>query len=158
MTWLQETRGIKFELIRHFAARMFDGEWSSAGGQWQRVVVSAFALFLPAGLLLVHEGSMDPQYSARYRLLSALPTPDAFRAAALADQLALLTLVLAVTGLLALLEWQSLFPSARDYLALAGYPVRSRQIFAARFGTVLLFSAGLVVAMVLLPSLIAPLE
>jgi hypothetical protein len=83
------------------------------------VVVSAFALFLPAGLLLVHEGSMDPQYSARYRLLSALPTPDAFRAAALADQLALLTLVLAVTGLLALMEWQSLFPSARDYLALA---------------------------------------
>ena len=35
---------------------------------------------------------------------------------------------------------------------------RPRQIFAARFGTVLLFSAGLVVAMVVLPSLIAPLE
>jgi len=44
---------------------------------------------------------------------------------------------------MALLEWQSLFPSGRDYLALASLPVRSRQVFIARFVSVLLFSAVL---------------
>jgi hypothetical protein len=57
-----------------------------------------------------------------------------------------------------LLEWQSLFPSGRDYLALASLPVRSRQIFTARFTSVLLFSAVVIGAMNLLPSLIAPAE
>ena len=105
MSWLQETHGTKFELTRHFFTRMFDGEWSGAGGQRQRLAVSAFALFLPAGMLLVREGSMDPRYAAKYRILSALPSPDAFLSAALADQLALLTLLFAVTGLLAVLQW-----------------------------------------------------
>ena len=80
------------------------------------------------------------------------------RAAATADEIALLTLVMCVTGLIALLEWQSLFPSGRDYLAMASLPVRSRQIFTARFTSVLLFSAVIVAAMNLLPSLIAPME
>ena len=156
MNWLQETHGTKFELMRHFLARMFDGEWSSTGGTWQRVAVSGLALFLPAAMLLMKDGPMDPQYAAKHRLVSALVAPEQLRAAALTDQLALLTLVFAVTGLLGVLEWQSLFPGARDYLALAGFPVRSRQVFAARFGAVFLFSAGLVVAINLLPSLIAP--
>jgi hypothetical protein len=37
-------------------------------------------------------------------------------------------------------------------------PVRPRQIFIARFATVLLFSTALVVVMNLLPSIVAPLE
>src|SRR4029077_10894215 len=69
-----------------------------------------------------------------------------------------LTLLVCVTGLIALLEWQSLFPSGRDYLALASLPVRSRQIFTARFTSVVLFSGILIGAMNLLPSLIAPVE
>ena len=43
---------------------------------------------------------------------------------------------------LALLVWQSLFPGRRDYLALAGLPVRSRQIFLARFGLRRRWSGG----------------
>ncbi|MGB7720862.1 MAG: hypothetical protein WBL65_13235 [Bryobacteraceae bacterium] len=78
--------------------------------------------------------------------------------AAIADELALITLLLCLTGLMALLEWQSLFPSMRDYLALASLPVRSRQVFTARFVSVLLFSAVMITAMNLLPSLIAPME
>jgi predicted permease len=156
--WLAETHGTKFELVRHFLARMLDGEWSSTPGQWQSVVVGAFALLLPAGVLLVREGSLKPGYGGTYRELSMLASPEPFRAAALADELALLTLVFAVTGLIALIQWQSLFPGRRDYLALAGLPIRSRQIFAARFGAVLVFSTALVVAMNLLPSLVAPIE
>ncbi len=158
MTWLGETHGSRFELLRHFLARMFDSELCSVRGQWMTVAVSAFALLLPGGMLLIREGSLNLKYAATYRRLSALPSPEPFRAAVMADQLALLTLVLAITGLVAVLQWQTLFPSRRDYVALAALPVRSRDVFIARFGAVLLFSVALVAAMNLVPSIMAPLE
>jgi hypothetical protein len=149
---LEETHSVQVELLRHFLARMFDGEWSTMPGQWRNVAVGALALLLPAGVIL-----LDTDYAHKYDALSSLPLPGPFRAGALADELAILTLVFAVTGLLALFEWSSLFPSARDYLALAGYPIRSRQIFIARFGAVAMFSTGFIAAMNLLPSVIVPL-
>lgn len=155
MNWLEETHGVQFELVRHFLRRMFDGEWSSSPGQWKSAAIGVFSLFLPAGLLLVREGALDPKYAFKYQLLK---TAAEVRAAATADELALVTLILCVTGLIALLEWQSLFPGGRDYLALASLPVRSRQIFTARFVSVLLFSGVIVGAMNFLPSLIAPME
>lgn len=153
MKWLEETHGTKFELVRHFLARMFDSELFSAPGQWQRVAVSAFAMALVAGMVL-----LDPQYAAKYRYLSDLPTPEPFRAAVLADEIALLTLVIAVSGLLGLLQWQSLFPSKRDYLGMAGLPIRPRQVFVARFVSVLFFSVAIVLVMNVLASVVAPIH
>ena len=72
---LRETRGTTFELVRHFAARQFDGEWSSTAGQWQTVAASAFALLLPAGVLLLRSGSADQD---RYLRLSKLAPPSHF--------------------------------------------------------------------------------
>ena len=43
--------------------------------------------------------------------------PEMVRAGAIADELGLLTFLFAITGVVALLAWQSLFPSRRDYLA-----------------------------------------
>jgi len=154
VNWLEDTHGVQFELIRHFLRRMFDGEWSSSPGQWKSAAIGVFSLLLPAGLLLVREGALDPKYAFKYHQLSR----QGLRAAAVADETALLTLLLCVTGLIALLQWQSLFPSGRDYLALASLPVRSRQIFVARFISLLLFSGLLIGAMNVLPSLIAPVE
>ena len=158
MSWLEETHGAQFELVRHFLRRMFDGEWSSTPGQWRSAAIGAISMFLPAGLLLIREGALDPKYASKYRMLSIAGGTRALRAVAIADELALMTLLLCATGLIALLEWQSLFPTGRDYLALAGLPVRSRQIFIARFLAVLAFSAAVIGAMNLLPSLIAPIE
>jgi hypothetical protein len=117
------------------------------------VAIGGFALALLGGMVL-----MDPAYTAKYRFLAGLPTPGPFRAAVVADELALVTLAAAITGLLALLQWQSLFPSRRDYLALAALPVRSRQVFAARFIAVVVFSAAIVVVLNILPSLIVPVQ
>jgi len=156
--WLEQTHGATFELVRHFLARMLDGEWSGAPGQWRQAAIGIVSLFLPAGLLLVREGTASASYSSKYRLLAEAGAHDAIRAANIADELGLVTLLCSITGLVALMEWQALFPSGRDYLALASLPVRSRQIFAARFSTVILFSMGLVAALNLLPSLIAPAE
>ena len=158
MNWLEKTHGVQFELVRHFLRRMFDGEWSSSPGQWRSSAIGIISLFLPAGLLLVREGALDPKYASKYRFLEIAADTTGLRAATIADQVALLTLMLCVTGLIALLEWQSLFPSGRDYLALASLPVRSRQIFTARFTSVMLFSAVVITAMNFLPSLLAPVE
>jgi hypothetical protein len=142
MTWLDETHGLHFELVRHFLARTFDSEMFSVAanrsGGWTRVAISALSMAVPAGMLL-----MDPPYYHQ----AIDPTPENLRAVAIADQLAVLTLVFSITGIVALLAWQSLFPSRRDYLALAGMPVRSRDIFAARFATVLILATALVLAM-----------
>ena len=147
MKWLEETHGTNFELVRHFLARMFDSEMFTARGQWRTVAVSAFALAIPAGMLL-----LDPPYYHR----AIAKTPATLRAVAIADEVALLTLVMAITGVLALLAWQSLFPSRRDYLALAGMPVRGRQVFVARFVSVLLLATVITGTMSILPSVMAP--
>lgn len=152
MKWIDETHGTKFELVRHFLARMLDGEWSSTRGQWQNVAVGAFALLLPGSMLLLRSGSRN---QGKFRLLAMLDDPGPLRAARLADELGLLTLLFAVTGLIGLIQWQNFFPGRRDHLSLAGLPIRSRQVFLARFAAVLLFSTALVVAMNLLPSLTA---
>jgi hypothetical protein len=149
MRWWDETHGRHFELVRHFLLRTFDSEMFSMAtnrsGGWTRVAISALSMAIPAGFLLT-----DPPYYHQ----AIDPTPENLRAVAIADQLAVLTLVFSITGIVALLAWQSLFPSRRDYLALAGLPVRSRDIFAARFTTVLLLAGALVLAM--LPSFQPP--
>jgi hypothetical protein len=142
MKFWDKTHGRHFELVRHFLLRTFDSEMFSMAtnrsGGWTRVAIGALSMAFPAGLLLT-----DPPYYHQ----AIDPTPENLRAVAIADQLAVLTLVFSITGIVALLAWQSLFPSRRDYLALAGLPVRSRDIFAARFTTVLLLAAALVAAM-----------
>ena len=52
-----------------------------------------------------------------------------------------------ITALLTALEWQALFPTRRDCLALASLPVSARQIFLAKFGALLLMFAAFVLAM-----------
>jgi hypothetical protein len=149
--WLEETHGVKFELTRHFLARMFDSELFAARGQWQTVAVSLVAFILPAGMLFGN-------YSKKYAYLAHLPSPVRFRSAEVADILSLFTLLMAISGLVALLQWQSLFPSKRDFLALAGLPVRSREIFAARFTAVILFVAAVVLLISFPPTMAIPMQ
>ena len=61
MKRLEDTHGVQFELIRHFLRRMFDGEWSSAPGQWMSAAIGVFSLLLPSGLLLVREGAVGSE-------------------------------------------------------------------------------------------------
>ncbi|HEY3840481.1 MAG TPA: hypothetical protein VGL72_28110, partial [Bryobacteraceae bacterium] len=142
MTFLDETRGVTFELIRHFLSSMFDSEMFAARGQWRTVVISSFALAVPSGMLL-----LDPPYLHPVTAVNSFP---------IVDELAILTLLFAITGVLALLAWPSLFPTRRDFLALAGFPVRSGQIFIARFVSVLLFAITMVLAISFLPSIAPP--
>ena len=69
-------------------------------------------------------------------------TREQYQGAVREDLLGFLAIAMAITALLTLVQWQSLFPSLRDCLALAGFPVSARQIFFAKFtALVLLFAA-----------------
>jgi hypothetical protein len=156
LTTPRPTRGRLYELTRHFLRHMFDNEWSASTGQWQSAATGLIALLAPVAMLLVRE--LDPFKQGYFQRLLDRPTPEPFRAAVLADEIGILILLSVITGVIALFVWQSLFPSSRDCLALAGLPVRPRQIFAARFAAVALFAGTLVTGMNLLPTLVAPQE
>jgi hypothetical protein len=136
--WLEETHSDAFELVRHFLARFFDSEMVAGTGEWQKVAIGAFAALVSLGIVGINV------YWHRYALLQSpgIGTPALYHAAVREDLLAFIGLIMGITALLTLVQWDSLFPSLRDCLALAGFPVSPRQIFFAKFSAlVLLFTA-----------------
>ena len=141
--WLEETHSDTFELVRHFLARFFDTEMGAHSGEWQKVAIGLFAALVSVGIVGFQ------LYLARFRMLQdpAHSTPQLYQAAVREDLLTFLAVTMAVTALLTLLQWQSLFPSLRDYMALAGFPVSARQIFMAKFSALILLFAAFALSM-----------
>src|SRR4051794_33375048 len=144
--WLGETHGVRFELLRHFLRRFFDSDMSGAG-EWRKVAIGIFAALLSASIVAIQT------YMERYDIMqdAALPATRVL-AEMRADQLTFIGLAMAVTAVLTILQWQSLFPGARDYLALAGLPITARQIFLAKAGALLLMFAAFVLALTVVPA------
>ena len=123
-TWLAQTHGVTFELLRHFVARFFDSEMSGSG-EWRKVAIGIFAALLSVSAVAFQT------YMGRYNLMQdAGLAPDQILREMRSDQLVFAGLAMAVTALLTVLEWHALFPSLRDCLALAGLPIRQKQVFA----------------------------
>ena len=141
--WLEETHSDTFELVRHFLARFFDTEMGSNPGDWHKVAIGIFASLVSLGIIGFQV------YLARFRLLqdAANSTPQLYRATVREDLIGALAIAMAITAVLTLLQWQSLFPSLRDYLALAGFPVGARQIFLAKFAALVLLFAAFALAL-----------
>ncbi|MGA7240651.1 MAG: hypothetical protein WBY44_33515 [Bryobacteraceae bacterium] len=152
MKFFDETHGPVYELTRHFLSRIFDSELFSAAGRWRSAAIGAFSMLLLTGVAAFYQG---PLTVARFHRL-AYASPETLRDTVLAGEAGRMMLFLAVSGLIAVLQWQALLPSRHDYLALASLPVRPRQVFAARFLAFMLFSLVAVAALNALPSLFAP--
>src|SRR5689334_23982374 len=136
--WLEETHSTGFELRRHFFLRFFDSDLVSTPGQWRVVAIGALAILLSSSIIFAQA------YYHKYRVLAELDSPEPFRRASIADALFLVTLSMFVIGLFTTLQWPSLFPGLRDYLALAALPCPSRDVLMPKF-TLLPASAGAVV-------------
>ena len=145
--WLEETHGSGFELVRHFLARFFDNEMVSIPGEWQKVAVGLFASLISFGL------AAFSFYWTRYRLLHGASF-QIYRQGVRDDLISFIARGMALTALLTILQWQSLFPSLRDLLALAGLPVRPREIFVAKFGSLLIVFTVFVLTLTGLPSVL----
>lgn len=148
--WM-ETRTSRLELGRHFFRRFFDSEFVSTPGQMRVVAGGAIAVLLSSGILLT------VAYYHKYLGLNGLDDPAPFRLAVTADALFLMTLSMTLIGLMTTMQWTSLFPTLRDYLALAALPSRPGDLFIAKFTALSLFACGVVVATVGLPSLLLPI-
>jgi predicted permease len=132
--WLEETHSDTFELVRHFLARFFDTELGATAGDWQKVAIGLFASLASVGII-----GFSTYYARYNRLQNPFhSTSSLYRAAVREDLILSLAIVMAITAVLTLLQWQSLFPSLRDYMALTGFPVSSREIFAAKFAALVL--------------------
>jgi len=148
--WMEETHGAGFELRRHFFRRFFDSDLVAAPGQFQVVAIGVFAIFVSLSII------MTQAYYHKYRMLLELDSPEPYRLAGLADHLFLITGAMVLAGLITAVEWPSLFPGLRDYLVLAGLPLKTRDLFIAKFTALVAFMAIFIVGLNALPSVVLP--
>jgi hypothetical protein len=147
--WLSQTHGPQFELLRHFLSEQLANDLMSSD-QVRRLVITVLAGLGCVGPLIIR------LYIGKYRYLQDLDTGDLYRAAVHADRLFFISLSMIVAGLLTVVQWQSLFPTRRDYLALKPLPVQLYQIFVARFLASFLITVLVLVDLNLAPSMMFP--
>jgi hypothetical protein len=148
--WLEETHSVEFELFRHFLGRLFESEFVAAPGQMRGLLAGVVAIVASLG------GIVAQVFFHKYVVLHQFDTAEPFHRALLADILFCETFVMLTAGLFTTVEWTSLFPALRDYLALAALPVRMRQIFLAKFASLAAFALFLLLTLTLAPSFIFP--
>jgi hypothetical protein len=148
--WWRETHGTWFELTRHFLLRFFDSEFVTTPGQVAAALIGGFSVLLPWFPLII--GPLKQKYA----YFSHLPTPGPYREALRADELWLITMMMAAIGLVTAIQWQSLFPGLRDYRILGSMPLRARQIFGAKLVALIVMATAAMVTLNLFPSLMFP--
>jgi hypothetical protein len=99
---------------------------------------------------------MTQAYYHKYWMLNYLASPDPYRRSGLADHLFLITGAMALAGLITAVEWPALFPGLRDYLALAGLPIKTRDLFLAKFTTLIAFMGIFIAGLSVIPSIVLP--
>ena len=139
--WLEETHGGNFELVRHFAGGFFDSEMLSIPGEWVKVAVGVFAVLVSMGFV-----AFTTFYSL-FNLMEGRFTKAHIFIEIRGNEFVFIGLAAGATALLTALQWQSLFPTRRDCLALAGLPVSARQVFFAKLNALVLMFAVFVLAM-----------
>ncbi|MBI4909620.1 MAG: ABC transporter permease [Acidobacteria bacterium] len=141
--WWRETHGTRLELVRHFLPGMFESGLLPVVGDWTRVVSGVAAMLASSWMLLA------ALLIYKYGQLAQLNLHARMAAEATNDLAAITSMVLCLAMLLVAMLWQSLFPSLKDTLALAGMPVSGADLFAAKFTTLgivfLALLAGVVV-------------
>jgi hypothetical protein len=125
-SWLTETHGPQFELVRHFLSEQLANNLISSD-QVRRLVITALAALACVGPLIMR------LYIPKYTYLQNLDTGGLYLAAVRADRLFFITISMLTAGLVTVIQWHGLFPSRPDYLALKPLPVRLYQVFIARF-------------------------
>ena len=146
-SWLKETHGAAFELLRHFLARFFDSDLVTAPGQTAMTFVGTAVMFTTWFPFVT--GPIKDKYVH----FSALPSPLPYREAIRADELWLIVMTMSIVGLLTAIKWQSLFPSLNDYRAIGSLPVRAGQIFGAKLAALLTVTTGTVIVIDFAPCL-----
>jgi len=155
----------------------------SVGANLQSLSESPFGRLLRLFVGRIFHGDSDSELTFSMGLLLALlPVPGGFYAvflfekystllqwmrgervtspiaAAMPEQYFFIVLSMAVTGVIAVWRWDSIFPDRRDYVNLVPLPLRSRTIFLANFSALLLVALILAVDLNAASALLFPLS
>lgn len=139
-SWLAETHGGLFELVRHFLGESLSSELISSPEHLQRLAIGVLAALGTVGAVIPR------MYFQKYLYLQNLPNGDLYLMAVRADRLFFISASMLIAGMTTVLLWTSLFPSRRDFLVLGPLPVRMAHVFLARLVSVLLLVAGVIFA------------
>ena len=145
--WLSRTHGPFFELLRHFLVRFFDSDLITTPGQMAGPLIGVFSLLLPWFNMFI--GMLREKYAH----FGGLASPGPFRHVVRADELWLVTLMMSAIGLATAVQWESVFPSLRDYRSLGTLPLRTWQIFAAKLAALLIVTTAAIVTLNFLPAM-----
>ena len=122
-------------LARHFCRWFSDNELVSQHTEIGVTLTHILSLLALPGLMI--SLWLYPKYG--YQLFWAHPSLSAQDVASLEDKCFFISFSMVVMGFVTLLEWDSLFPSQRDYSTLVPLPIPLRTLFSAKVVALLLF-------------------
>lgn len=139
------------DLTSHFFNRFFDIEFVSKDAEAHLGVVHILALLaIPGALYAIFS---LPSYSYVYWNF----TQARYNALSLSDQCLYVFTSMSVIGMVAMLEWERLFPDGWDYAILMPLPLKLQYLFCAKVVALLFFVSLFVLAAGGLPVLFYPL-
>ena len=143
-----------WRLVAHFVARVFENGSDDSGEDELDLGVGALLALLAVPGLFVTILLLD-KYSSLLRMMRGGPAFDPYTDA-LPDQYFYVAFSMAITGLVAVVKWQSIFPDRRDYTNLAPLPLPTRNIFMANLIAVLAIAVLFAVDINVASSLLFP--
>src|ERR1700759_3654217 len=146
---MRSDRGVFSYLVEHFFRRFFDNDTLQTEGDTQTSVVRALAIVAVPGLMFA------------FWLQNAYPRRTMW--GAIEDQYFFVLFSFVVMGMVAIFEWEMLFPDRLDFLILSPMSVRPAQMLGAKAaalgGFVGLFLVGCnVCGMLILPAVTRHVE
>ena len=139
------------DLTRHFYRRLFDIDFISGDAEAHLGVVHILTLLAFPGVYYAMLRFMSYEHDS-WQL-----TPANYNADALSDQCLYVFFSMAVIGVVAVLQWDRLFPDGRDYTNLMPLPLKLRTIFCAKIAALAQFVGLFILAAAGAPVLIYPL-
>lgn len=133
-------------LYREFLFRTIDIEVLAPQGNMSKLLGQFAAL-----LLLFSFWVLLPAV-----LMTDGPPSEMTLLASLTTEHLLIATTMLVTGIFAVLSWETMFPDRRDVLVLAPLPIRTRVLFAAKIAAVISALGVTVVCLDVIPGLVAP--
>jgi hypothetical protein len=115
---MRNDRGVFSYLVEHFFRRFFDNDTLQTDGDTQTSVVRALAIVAVPGLMFA------------FWLQNAYPQRTMW--GAIEDQYFFVLFSFVVMGIVAIFEWEMLFPDRMDFLILSPMSIRPRQMLGAK--------------------------
>ncbi len=117
--WLASRRSQIFILTRHFCARFFQNDLVTFEDQAKEKVITGVAFLAVIGVQIANS------YLIKYAFMKE-------EGPSWVDKCFFLWFFMLLAGLLAVVEWDVIFPDRRDYLNIVPLPVKVRTVFLAK--------------------------